>query len=333
MTAYPRLVADIGGTHTRFAISDGDAGLRHRQTLRTSDHAGLGDAIEHYLASIDPVVPVTACIAIAGPVEDGRVTMTNHNWTFSIAGLQRRFGWRALQVVNDFAAVAMALPHLRSDQTLCIGGGRPQPGMPLGVLGPGTGFGAAQLIPYQGHWIPVSTEGGHVLLAAGNETELAIFEYWLKRDLFLSRENLLSGPGIFRLYEACCAINGQARQARDAVEVSDLAIQQGDALARQTLDIFFGLLGSACGDQALATGAHGGIYLAGGILPKMSDQLIGSDFRRRFEDKGPMSHYVQDIQTHLIIAPDPGLLGAAHYPLGQSRDAGEPRRANPENPS
>lgn len=329
MTAYPRLVADIGGTHTRFAISDGDAGLRHRQTLRSPDHARLEDAIEHYLAAIDPLVPVSACIAIAGPIEDGRVTMTNHSWTFSVADLQRRFGWNALRVVNDFAAVAMALPHLRSDQTLRIGGGRPQADMPLGVLGPGTGFGAAQLIPCQEHWIPVSTEGGHVLLAAGNETELAIFEYWLKRHLFLSRENLLSGPGIFRLYEACCAIHGETPRARDAVEVTDLAIHQGDALAGQTLEAFFGLLGSACGDQALATGARGGIYLAGGILPKMSEALIGSDFRRRFEDKGPMSHYVREIQTHLIIASDPGLIGAAHCPLGQNRDADEPRCAKP----
>lgn len=315
----PRLIADIGGTHSRFAISTQPRCWEHFATLPTASFATLTDAIEHYLAAIPGVQVDVACLAIAAPVEGDQVIMTNGHWAFSVRELQQHFHWAALRVINDFTAVALSLPALQPEQLVAIGTPTAHrtevADLPLCVLGPGTGFGAAQLIPAAADWIPVSTEAGHVLISASNPMEIAVLEYWMQRDLYPSRENLLSGPGIFRLYQACCAIHDAPQQATDEVEVTQLAMTHRDAIATRTLAMYFGLLGSSCGDQALATGSRGGLYLAGGILPHLAEALCASSFRQRFEQKGPMSHYVQAIPTRLIITENPGLIGATRCAL------------------
>lgn len=311
---YPRLVADIGGTNARFALATDDTVLQDRKTLPTEQFRSIEQAIAHYLDGLD-AHPRGACLAIACPVAGEQVQMTNHHWHFSISALEERFGWERLAVINDFRAIALSLPHLERDQYLTLGGGHPGRDGPLCVLGPGTGLGVALAIPHVGDWLTVPTEGGHASVAPTTKVELAIFEYWLERGLSLSRENLVSGPGLYRLYAAHCALKKKPLQAEDAAGVSELA-KRGDAPAGYALEMFFALLGSICGDQALATGARGGVFLAGGMLPRMKEPLLASNFRDRFEDKPPMSHYLRPIATALITEPDPGLVGAAHYPLG-----------------
>lgn len=319
---YPRLVADIGATNARFALAEGADMLAYRRTVPTRNHDSIVGAIEHYLADL-PVEPVAACLAIASPMSGDCVQMTNHHWRFSVSALRSRFAWEALEVVNDSQAIALSLPYLDGSRYQSIGEDRPQPRAPCCVLGPGTGLGVALLVPHEGRWIPVATEGGHASLGPATEREFAVFDYWLSRGLSLSRENFLSGPGIFRLYQALCALNAEPLRADEAPGVHRLATEYDDHTASESLAMFFALLGSACGDQALATGARGGVYLAGGILPRMEKRLMLSDFRRRFEDKPPMTDYMKAITTRLIIGDEPGLTGAAHWPLIASSGNGK----------
>jgi len=310
-----RLVADIGGTHARFALSGGPGQWSRLMVLTTEAWPDPRAAIEHYLASMDSPPPAGACLAIAAPLRGDHIAMVNASWSFSRAELARHFHWPRLQIINDLAAVAVTLPHLQPDDLLALGT-TPAPAdtepLPRAVLAPGTGFGTALLLPTSGGWQPIPAEGGHALLGSNRLQELAVIDYWLRRGLAPTRENLLSGPGMYRLYQACCALHDRPRQAADGVEVTALAQQQADPMAVQALALYLSLLGSSCGDLALSTGAWGGLWLAGGVLPKISQALIDSSFRARLEDKGPMTDLMRATPTHLILADQPGLTGAAH---------------------
>ncbi len=309
--SYPRLCADIGGTNARFAIcAAADAQPEQIQTLICSDYDSIETAIAHYLKQTDASID-SACLAVACSIDDGVLAMTNNHWRLDRAALKSRFALRSVRLVNDFESIALALPHLTGNDLVQIGGGTAKAGEPLTVLGPGTGLGSAQLHFNNGLYTAQSSEGGHVGIAPASARELAVFGFCLEQGEVINRELLLSGPGLKRLYQALCAIDDHRAEAFDAPQIQALAVAGDDEYCAQALAMFCGLLGSAAGDQALATGARGGVYLAGGILPRFKDYLIASGFRQRFEAKGKMRPYVTAIPTLLITDTRCGLLGAA----------------------
>ncbi len=309
-----RLVADIGGTNTRFALAGPEGRLLAPQTLATRRFDSLADAARSYLESTG-ARPREACIAVAGPVTGDTVRLTNHRWAFSIAALREGLGLARLRVINDFEAIALALPALAADDLVQVGGAAPVRGRPMAVLGPGTGLGVAQLIATRGGFQPVSTEGGHASIGPCDEGELQIFATLMRNGQQLCREALLSGPGIERIYWALCLNRGGDYHGYSAAEIQAHAVAGSDATCHTALAHFCAFLGTAAGDQALCCGAQGGVFIAGGIVPRFTEFLRHSRFRARFEAKGPMRDYVSAIPVYVITRDNPGMLGAARADL------------------
>lgn len=296
------LIADIGGTHSRLAL--GGAGIHRLRIYDNAGFDGLEAVISAYLDELD-VPPAVAALAVACPVQGDAGTMTNLGWSFSAAALRRRFGFGTVYVLNDFAAIAHAVPALEPGDVRQIGGGAGIPGRPAGILGPGTGLGVSGLVPHGDGWIPVAGEGGHVTLAPANDEESRIIER-LRRDIgHVSAERLLSGPGLVLLYRLLAG----ADTVPDAAAITRLAATGKDATAVRVVDLFLAMLGTVAGNLALTLGAEGGIYLAGGILPKIADRLALSGFRERFVDKGRYRDYLAAIPTRLITLEHPALHG------------------------
>lgn len=311
------LVGDIGSTNVRFAmaaVDDSAQGLRSVRTLRCAEHAGLAAAVEAYLSGIGGVRPAIAAIAVAGPVTGDRVSLTNAAWSFSIAAMKAALGLERLTILNDFTAVALSLPRLGGRDVTQIGPGKAVPGEPLAVIGPGTGLGVSALVPSDGGWRPLASEGGHAGFAPATEQEEAIAARLRRRFGRVSWERVLSGPGLVNLYAALAGLGGHEPPEAalpTPAEVTERALAGSCALCREALELFCGLLGAAAGDLALVVGARGGVYLAGGIAPRLAAFLPRSAFRTRFEAKGRLSAYVASIPTLLIATPHAGLLGAA----------------------
>jgi glucokinase len=308
-TKIAPLVADIGGTHSRCAlVIDGRPGPAH--VVRNDQHPDIASMLREAIQALAPAGVTHAALAIAAPVRGDDVHMTNRGWRFSVEGLRTELGLQRLDVINDFTAIALALPHLTTNERVAIGGGAPLSGAAVAVLGPGTGLGVSALIPCEGDWAAVSGEGGHVTLPAADEFESRIIARAHARYEHVSAERLVSGPGLFLLHELIAEELGAKELARTPEEVSARAAR-GDALARRTLDTFFSLLATVAADVALTFGALGGVYLAGGILPSLRAELLASPFRARFESKGRYREYLGEIPTCLVIADQPGLIGLA----------------------
>ena len=316
-----RLLADVGGTNARFALQAGDSGaITQVQTLPCADHASLGDAIEHYLAQRSPAErPQIGAIAIANPIQGDRVQMTNHHWSFSISALRASLGLQQLELLNDFTALALALPHLPASDLRQVGG---TPGAlaansttALGLIGPGTGLGVSGLVPDgRGGWCPLQGEGGHVTLSAVNEAEQAVLSLLWTRYGHVSAERAVSGQGLSNLYGALTQRDTGTwpDQLLSAAEVSQRAIGGQDPRAQETLALFFAFLGSVAGNLALTLGAWGGIFLGGGILPRLGHRLDQSLFRERFEAKGRFANHLKPVPVWVIQAQQsPALLGAS----------------------
>ena len=312
--SVPRLVADIGGTNARFALADSDGALHDMRSLGTHQHATLLDAARSYLAQCTGK-PRHACFAVAGPVHGDRVSLTNHPWSFSVSDTRAALGLDDLRVINDFEAIAIALPSLAPAGLRQLGGGSPVAGRPKAVLGPGTGLGVAQLIETRAGFEPIATEGGHASIGPSDATELRLLGALLRSGEGVYREALLSGPGLERIYRIICEESGADNPGLRAAEIQARAVDGSNALCTAALEQFCAFLGTAAGDQALCCGAEGGVYLAGGILPRFGAFLESSRFRQRFEDKGPRRDYVRRIPVYLIVAANPGLIGAARATL------------------
>lgn len=306
----PRLIVDLGGTHTRCALLEGGR-FGRIVTFRNDAHAGVADALRAGLAALAPTGPVTeAAIAIAAPVRGADVHMTNRGWSFSIPELRSALGLARLEVVNDFTAVALALIRLGPDERVQIGGGEPLAGAARAVIGPGTGLGVSALIPHRDGrgWAPVSGEGGHITLPATCDLEARLIARARAQLGHVSAERFVSGPGLLLLHETLAAERGAAPTARTPEDVTRLAAE-GEPLAAETLDLFFAFMGTVAADVALTFGALGGLYLAGGILPDLREALLASQFRARFEAKGRYREYLNAIPTYLVTAEYPGLIG------------------------
>jgi len=312
---YPRLVGDVGGTNARFAWIEADgAPLSDADTLPAATYPTLLDAIRAYLAGHAKPAPRWCAIGIANPVLGDHVQMTNHHWSFSIAGMQRELGLDRLLVLNDFSALALALPALRPDDVRQVGGGQALAGAPLALLGAGTGLGVAGLVPAAGghRAIPLPGEGGHVSLAGTGEREDAVIAALRRRFGHASAERAVSGQGIENLHQALCELSGEPPAGLDAAEIARRGTSGADARCAEAMDLFFGFLGTVAGNLALTLGARGGVYVGGGIVPRLGDAIDRSRFRAAFEAKGRMRPYVAAIPTFVLEARlSPALTGAA----------------------
>lgn len=311
---FPRLLGDIGGTHARLAWQAAPhAPLTHVRSLSSASFAAIDQAIEWWLAQGPRQAPAAACLGVATAVVGDLVAMTNHPWVFSIQALRERLGLQRLLVINDFTALALALPSIPPQHLRQAGGGRGDAQAPQALIGPGTGLGVSGLLPSAEGPVAISGEGGHVSLAAQTDTEWAVIQRLRERHAHVSAERALSGPGLGELYLALCQVRGVTPLAPpEAAEIVRRALSGQDCLCRGALDLFFDFLGSVAGDLALTLGARGGVYIGGGMVPRMIDAFMASGFRRRFEDKGRFADYLRDVPVWVITAPDsPALWGAA----------------------
>jgi glucokinase len=303
-----RLIADVGGTNARFALfENGD--FTRVEIIPVADCDRIQDAVLNYLEDI-PVEnrPTEAAFAVAGPVTGDVIVMMNSPWSFSIDGMRREFGWKELHVINDFAANALSVPEIPAELRLQVGGGIAVRDMPIAVLGPGTGLGAGGLVPASSGWIAVAGEGGNVTLAASDSRESAIIDILRRQYAHVSAELVLSGPGLVNLYESLCELAGKPATPSTPEHVSNL-YPGCDPQCREAVALFCAILGSFAGDLAMTFGARGGVYIMGGIVPKIYEIFRHSQFRERFESKGRYRSYLSSIPTYVVAHPFPAFLG------------------------
>ena len=307
----PRLIADIGSTYARFALETSRGVFTHTRSLRCADHADFHATVTAYLAAA-PTQPVRhAAVAIANPVEGDSVRMTNYHWHFSIEQMRERLGLDTLVVVNDFTALAMALPRLAPHELRQVGGGTARQRSVIGLLGSGSGLGMSGLIPTDNGWVSLGSEGGHSSFSPRDEREIAILRHAWQQFPHVSFERLLSGPGIELMHRALRAHAGLAAEERSAPDITQRALAGSDAVCIDTLDVFCALLGSAAANLALTLGALGGVYIGGGIVPRLGEYFDRSAFRSRFADMGRFSDYLAAIPTFVITSDAATFIGAS----------------------
>ncbi|WP_309237033.1 glucokinase [Actinomadura sp. BRA 177] len=303
------LVADVGGTNARFALVDGPDGVPSNvQSLPTRDYPGLAEAAAAYLEK-SGVRPSAACLAVAGPTAGGTFHLTNAGWPKgTVEAVRAHLGVPHLDIINDFEALALALPRLTADDLIVIGERAPAAGAPVAVVGPGTGLGVAGLVPTPSGWVPVPGEGGQVDVPAATDREIEVTRLLRAEKGAVPAEYLLSGAGLARVHRYLAALDGEPAEELTAKQICE---RRDDPRCDEAVRMFCALLGSLAGNVALTFGARGGVYLGGGILPRIVDVLRDSAFRARFEGKPPVEDYVRAIPTALIVHPGPALVGAA----------------------
>lgn len=334
--AQPWVVADIGGTHARFAwVDQAGQAVQQVHTLPTTEFSGPSQAMQHYVAQLPAehrhraqAQGLCAAWALATAVDGDWLEMTNVRWRFSRQAEQQRLGLQALRVFNDFEALAWSLPHLGPAQLRSWDGRWPSHQGPLAVIGPGTGLGVAGMVPAGGAegravggassstgWVALPGEGGHMTLAAHDDFEAAILARARQHWPHVSAERLLSGIGLPLLQACVCEVNGwpvpplQSEQASTPeILAAGLA---GEAAAQRTLQVFCAMLGGFAGNVALTLGARGGVYIGGGLVPRLGDFFFASEFRKRFEHKGRFAPYLQDIPTVVITDTLAALCGVS----------------------
>jgi len=312
------LAADVGGTHVRVARAQASCDEAHPVQLleyrkyRNADYAGLSAILTDFLG--DSARPSQCVVATAGFArEDGTVITANLPWPLSARQVEAEVGLQHVHIVNDFEAVAYAAAQVDASGVLHLCGPETAPRGPTLVVGPGTGLGAALWIPTPHGPVVLATEAGQPTLAASTELEMAIVRHMQRDRAHVSIEHALSGPGLMNVYHAICALQGQSPVLASPDAVTAAAMAGTDALARQALDVFCGLLGSTIGDMALFYGAQGGVYLAGGILPQIREYLHASTFVERYLQKGPMGEALARIPVKVVEHGQLGVIGAASW--------------------
>ncbi|NHZ98197.1 glucokinase [Massilia sp. CCM 8734] len=313
-TAYadgPRLLADIGATHARFALETAPGVLRSVRVLKCDDFPGIVSLLHTYLADHAGIRINHAAFALANPISGDMIRMTNRDWQFSTDEVRRELGLNTLLIVNDFTALAMSLPGLSGADLMQVGGGTPAANAVIGVVGPGTGLGVSGMIPTVDGFVTLGSEGGHVNFAPADEREFAILQYAWKEWTHVSNERLISGPGMELIYRALAQRNNVQAASRTSPEIITGALDENDALCLEVLECFCGMLGGAAANLAVTLGAFGGIFIGGGIVPRMGEWFLTSPFRARFEAKGRFSSYLGQIPTYVIMIPNPAFIGVA----------------------
>ncbi len=318
-TRCPYVIADIGGTNSRFALVTKVDREKKRYTIEnqltfpSSDCLTLEEAFINYRNTLNGVKIKNACLAVAGPVHGNRVKLTNLEWEFSIGHTKEELELSNLKIINDFAAYAYAIQYIDKSCLKLIKDGNEIKGSPIAVMGPGTGFGMASLINCENRVSAIALEGGHMSLAANTPLQSTVKEKLSETFGIVTIENVLSGPGLSYLYHALAAVEGKTAEDISTAKICQYALDGSDDLSLNTLTLFCSWLGAVTGDLALALGARGGIYLGGGILPRIADFLANSDFQETFVKKGQMSNYLEEIPIQLVTEGNSALLGAAAW--------------------
>lgn len=303
------LLGDVGGTNARFAILSRGA-IGPVDYIRVNECSGLIEAIKRYLGGRERIPIKRAVLGLAGAVENDRCVIINSGWVADGRMLQEAFGFREVRLLNDFEALAWSLPHLGAADLFSLGGGPPLPRKPILLIGPGTGFGTSCLLARDG--VPpvvIASEAGHSTLPGASRREDEIIELLRERFGHVSIERAVSGPGLVNLYEALAAIKGAAPPKRDGASITESALNNSCSFSRSAFDMFCRMLGTVAASLALAFCARGGIYLAGGIVPRFPEYLARSEFRVRFEAGGRYHAYLHDIPINIILRPDATFLG------------------------
>ncbi|MCE2572011.1 glucokinase [Motilimonas eburnea] len=307
------VVADVGGTNIRLATVDKQTGeLGQIKKYLCADFATIADVVKLYFAELDGLVK-ELCIAIACPVDDDLIEMTNHTWSFSQSVLKAALSLDKLYVINDYTAISLAVPFLADDEKVQIGGGTVKDKKAIGICGPGTGLGVGHLININDKWISLDGEGGHTSFAPVAEDARQVLAVLAEEMGHVSAERLLSGQGLENIYRALCKLEGQDPALATAADVSRAGLANDCPIAARTLVVFCQGLGTFAGNLALNLACEGGVYIAGGIVPRFIDYFKTSEFRACFEYKGRFSEYNAGIATFVVLHPDPGLFGAGVY--------------------
>jgi glucokinase len=303
------LIADIGATNSRCALIVDDGQIAHSGQFPNADFPSLAALLGHFVASAtNQPAPRRAALAVAAPVTGGEVVMTNIGWRFSPPQLAESLELDEIRVLNDFEALGHALPRLDSADYCRIGDGAAAAGANMAVIGPGSGLGVAATAAAGDRWTVIAGEGGHVSLPAMNATEVAIIAEHGDASGHCSAERLLSGPGLVRIHATLARLDGRRAEAIEPAEVTARAAR-GDALASRSLAVFFAMLGTVAGNLALTVGARGGVFIAGGIVPRVVASFSQSEFRERFVAKGRYREYLAQIPTAVLTVPQPAFIG------------------------
>ena len=317
MNANWNLVADIGGTNARFsAVLEGQLESEYEFHYSVEEYPEFAGLIGKLLVEIVEATgwknpPINACFAVACPADTEVISFTNSHWTFTKSSLNDALACEKLTVINDFEAVAHGITELGESDLVQVGGQAPIQNKAVGILGAGTGLGVAGLLPHSQGYHVIDTEGGHADYAPIDDVQSAVVNCLRERYGRVSLERLLSGKGLLNIYTALSTIDGVNVVYTTPAEVVAGALDSVDAKALQALNMFCEGMGSAAGNLALTFGARGGIYIAGGVIPRFQEFFINSAFRSKFEDKGRFVSYLQPIPVYLVIRNNLGLLGAA----------------------
>ncbi|MFT6987185.1 MAG: glucokinase [Psychromonas sp.] len=307
------VVADVGGTNIRLAVCNIETGeLCKLREFSCAEFITLDAALVQYFSTLQGEVK-HLCVGIACPVEDDRVVMTNLSWEFSKQALKEKLNLESLYVINDYTAISLAVPFVPQEDRIQIGGGESKTDGVTAVFGPGTGLGVSHIIKSEGKWISLDGEGGHVSFAPNTREQADIL--LLLQDQFghVSAERILSGQGLVNIYHSLCRLEGKQPEFHEPKQVSQAALDNSCELALRSLTVFCQIMGGFAGNLALNLACTGGVYIAGGVVPRFIDFFKSSEFRRFFEEKGRFKDYLASIPTYLITHDNPGLLGASVY--------------------
>ena len=308
----PRLVADIGGTNVRFALLPvGSSEPAQEHTLLCADFDGLHQAARRYFEMVDVQGVTHAAFDVATAITSDFIKLTNSPWAFSIEQTRRSLDLERLLVINDFTALALSLPLLRADELMQIGGKQSVDGAPLALIGAGTGLGVSGLMRHGQRWLAIEGEGGHTAFSPMDEREDGVLRVLRDRYGHVSFERIASGPGLVALYEALCTLDHCVPKALKPEHVTQTGLGNTDPQCAEALAMFCSVFGTAAANIVLTLGARGGVYIGGGIIPRLGDYFAQSNFRKRFEHKGRFSKYLSEVPAWIIQAENPALRGLA----------------------
>ncbi|PKG37608.1 glucokinase [Psychromonas sp. Urea-02u-13] len=307
------VVADVGGTNIRLAVCCNKSGeVSQIRTFACAEFLTLDAALFQYFSTLSEKVSVL-CLAIACPVEDDLVSMTNLSWQFSKLVLKEKLQLEHLFVINDYTGISLAVPFLTDQQKIKIGQGEAQHQGVTAIFGPGTGLGVSHLIHAANKWLSLDGEGGHMSVSPNSREQADVLLLLQAQFGHVSAERLLSGQGLVNIYHAICRLEGKQVDFHEPKQVTEAALNKDCSLATRSLTLFCEVMGGFAGNLALNLACTGGVYIAGGIVPRFVEFFKDSEFRTFFEAKGRFSTYLATIPTYVITHDNPGLLGATVY--------------------